>query len=250
MFFPGDALGGVDGRPITVVGDDGDDGLRNGELRVVLKESGDGLYVEDACTSRSGALAMYMLCTATYHDSSAGSRNQVPAVRLTYSVALSPWRELFYRQTFCSVLPYGYLCKLLKTYLQLFRYNRSLLMLFCLSEARVNKQVDAAAGLPVANNRCRCKAQGASRPLERAPEPPCRLACAPFLFEDKSTESDSTGHAETIIEESRVPSGYPTTSSRRYAHTIVSQLGEQASRTTQARLRRCTLHCISPTQSR
>ena len=44
-----DLLGGVDGLPITVVGEDGEEGRRKGEARGELNDSGDGLKFE-ACT--------------------------------------------------------------------------------------------------------------------------------------------------------------------------------------------------------
>ena len=44
-----DLLGGVDGLPMTVVGDDGEEGLRKGEVRGELNDKGEGLYAE-ACT--------------------------------------------------------------------------------------------------------------------------------------------------------------------------------------------------------
>ncbi len=44
--LPGEECGDVDGLPTTVVGVEGEDGLRKGDARGELNDSGDGLYVE------------------------------------------------------------------------------------------------------------------------------------------------------------------------------------------------------------
>lgn len=46
-FLPGDVSGGVDGLPVIVLEElVEDDGLRKGDVRGLLGESGDGLYVD------------------------------------------------------------------------------------------------------------------------------------------------------------------------------------------------------------
>jgi hypothetical protein len=41
--LPGDECGDVEGRPTTVVGDEGEEGRRKGDARGELKDNGDGL---------------------------------------------------------------------------------------------------------------------------------------------------------------------------------------------------------------
>jgi hypothetical protein len=44
--MPGDECGEVDDLPTTVVGDEGEEGRRNGDARGELKDNGEGLYAE------------------------------------------------------------------------------------------------------------------------------------------------------------------------------------------------------------
>lgn len=59
-FFPGEGFGGVEGLPTTAVGEDGEEGRRNGEARGELKGRGDWLYAE-ACLSHQ--LQVEVSCT-------------------------------------------------------------------------------------------------------------------------------------------------------------------------------------------
>ncbi len=59
-----DLLGGVEGLPMTVVGDEGEEGLRKGEARGELKDKGEGLYAEACikhCKQRSKVRSLFLL---------------------------------------------------------------------------------------------------------------------------------------------------------------------------------------------